>query len=157
MSALRVSVKVPASRKVSMLPYTRELVPFLLDNRETERVCAEAGCGAPARRIKGYYLVEYRRVRVWVCAEHLELGSPKIILPTPSSIQAGLDADTKHREAVARSLRIDVAPHERVSVKTMASSGHGTAIPFDRVKQFRWEPSPKKSNLKKGKKNATGN
>lgn len=105
--------------------------------RHTDRVCPSEGCDRPARLVNGYYLVDRRRVRVWSCARHY-LGNPLRVLPTPPSIVAALEAEKRHYENMAKRYRYDVSPDKGVSVKTLASSGHGPQIPYDRAQSFRW-------------------
>lgn len=101
----------------------------------TDRVCPREGCENPAVHIDGFYLVDSRRVRVWVCVEH-KVGSPNIQLPVPFDVQAALDADAAYYEENRRKDKFRV--EGSVSVKAFGQGGHGDPIPHDRVKNWRW-------------------
>jgi hypothetical protein len=96
-------------------------------------------CGEPATWIDGYYLVNTRRVRVWVCEQH-RVGTPTTLLPTPEDILAGLRADQEYYDKmeVQHRWHPEWDADYGVSVKAMAPSGHGKAIHGDRVASWRW-------------------
>jgi hypothetical protein len=110
---------------------------FTVEPQSTGRVCAHEGCENPATHVDGYYLVVRRRVRTWVCASHWR-GNPQLVLPTPPSILAALVAEEEYHANMAKRYHYDTTPSDRVSVKTLASSGHGPSIPSDRVANWRW-------------------
>lgn len=97
----------------------------------------ECHCGQPATFIDGYYLVNTRRVRVWVCAEH-KLGFPTKQLPVPASIQVALDAEKAHLEKMRKHYTFGVEPEKSESVKFLAPTGHGEPLFHDRVVSWRW-------------------
>jgi hypothetical protein len=103
----------------------------------TTRECSEDGCKKPAPHVNGYYLVETRRVRVWVCREHY-VGSPNNLLPTPQSILEAIEADRQHYANMEKRYKVNVDPERGVSVKVMAPTGHGARVNFDRVSSWRW-------------------
>jgi len=103
----------------------------------TTRVCPHEGCDRPAESVQGYYLVGTRRVRQWVCIKHWN-RNPQLVLPTPPSILAAEKAEQEYREEMSKKYRTNVDPERGVSVKVLASSGHGLPIPGDRVKAWRW-------------------
>lgn len=103
----------------------------------TERTCSVEECSAPAPHIQGYYLVESRRVRVWVCRSHYT-GHPQLVLPTPASIVAAIKAEAEYMAAQEKRLSWNVDSERGESIKTLGASGHGLPIPGDRVKQWRW-------------------
>lgn len=113
-----------------------KFMQHITDTPTTTRVCPEDGCGRPATLVTGHYLVEARRVRVWSCREHWS-GNPQLVVPTPPSIAAAIRAEEEYRVEVMKKYRY-VGPEYGVSVKVLASSGHGEPIPGDRVKAWRW-------------------
>ena len=151
MSNLTTDVKVPELAKVSAVRYMKNYVELLSSPNATTRTCSEDGCDAGARYTKGYYLVKDRRVRVWVCTEHYYTSNPSTVLPTPASIVAALKADDEFCEARAKHALLNSEPERSVSVKVLVSTGFGSALPFDRVAAFRWEPTPKSIKEKYGK------
>lgn len=134
---MTTSVRVPVKRPT----YYENFSDFLMGRTETKRVCSTLKCEAPATVTRGYYLVESRRVRVWVCKAHATT-SPLTLLPTPRDIRIALREEQKHLERVDRSMRITPQPERNVSVRVLTSAGHGEPLPFDRVAAFRWEPVP---------------
>ena len=104
----------------------------------TTRVCSVEGCNEQAPNIDGYYLVEGRRVRVWVCDTH-RVGNPNRQLPVPASIQYALDEEAAYRETMENFYRLeDRLDGGSQSIKTLAPSGHGEPIAGDRVAAWRW-------------------
>lgn len=104
----------------------------------TERACSQPDCRDKGAFVQGYYLVGgRRRVRVWVCRGHW-LGIPATLLPTPASIVAAENAEEIHLKNMAKHYRQDVAPERHESVKALAATGHGKAIPTDRIAAWRW-------------------
>lgn len=148
MNALTVSLTVPPP------PFREYLKELRSGEHETTRVCSEDGCDGAALWTKGYYLAGDRRVRVWVCKAH-KVRNPNRVLPTPKSIQAAFDAERKYREKQALRARIVTESDKHVSVKELRSTGHGKALPYDRVANFRWEPLPGSVKKKRGRKNAS--
>lgn len=93
-------------------------------------------CGEVATVIEGFYLVNYRRVRVWTCLEHMTIGRDRTVpLPVPADIQAGLDADAAFYAEMER--RDKVVLFQERSVKAMFG-GHGKPVPVGRVESWRW-------------------
>lgn len=101
----------------------------------TTRECSHADCSRPAPFIDGFYLVDTRRVRVWVCAAH-RVGSPNLQLPVPFDVQAALDADAAYYAEQRERYKYITERDE--SVRTFGRGGHGDPIPNDRVKSWRW-------------------
>jgi hypothetical protein len=142
--AVRVPIKRPA--------YYSTFSKLMSGQTDTSRVCSNVGCDEAAPVTRGYYLVESRRVRVWVCQEHA-ISPPSTLLPTPPDIVTALRKEQEHLDQVNRSMRMTPQPDHGVSVRVLASTGHGTALPFDRVASFRWEPTPASiANKKKRRK-----
>lgn len=110
---------------------------FTVEPVPTDRVCAHEGCESPATHVDGYYLVVRRRVRSWVCASHWR-GNPMLVLPTPRNILAAIAAEEEYHANMAKRYSQDTTPSGRVSIKTLAPSGHGPAIINDRVASWRW-------------------
>ena len=109
----------------------------LLSNNSM-RECHIEECTQRASFVTGFYLVNNtRRVRVWSCLNHWS-GVPSQVMLTPASIVAAENAEKIHYENMRKHYTQDVAPEERVSVKTLASSGHGTPVLTDKIKAWRW-------------------
>lgn len=104
---------------------------------ESSHTCAHDGCGQVAGYIQGAYFVGTKRVRVWVCLSHWE-GKVTLVLPTPTDIQRAIDAEAAYYAEQNEKYRRNAAPERGESIKTLAASGHGTPIPGDRVKSWRW-------------------
>lgn len=102
--------------------------------------CIHDGCESTYTPfVAGHYMVGPRAVRVWACTEHyMQIDNPLQELPTPASILAGIEAD---KEAIARAERIDrqrVIDLDERSVHAFSQAGAGKAVPFDRVRSWRW-------------------
>lgn len=107
------------------------------------RTCIEQDCQREAPHVAGYYVVgPGRRVRVWKCLSHYiaggHAGKPAVEVPQPAFVAAAERAEREHREAVAESVRKTPVSRERVSVLTLASTGHGEKIPGDPIANWRW-------------------
>lgn len=104
---------------------------------KTSRVCSRENCGREALYVTGYYLVGTRRVRQWTCLKHWS-HNPQLVLPTPAWVVAAQRAEDEHLRERERWHRHHAPPSRGVSVKMIASSGHGEPIPGDRVAAWRW-------------------
>lgn len=134
-----INVGVSPARRFRMMDHIQ---PLVSGTHPTRRACAEDGCDNPALHVNGHYLVGERRVRVWVCKQHY-LGNPNKVLPTPPNILEGMRLEQVAITKQERKYRwLDVQPERGVSIKTLASTGHGKVIHGDRVASFRWEPKP---------------
>lgn len=110
---------------------------YALVTPQASRTCSHEGCNAAADKVQGFYLVAYRRVRVWVCSSHWQ-GDPLLALPTPPDILVALRKEQEFYDENAEQYRRNADPEHGVSVKVLASSGHGNPVPGDRVKSWRW-------------------
>lgn len=143
--AVRVPVKRPA--------YYTTFSKLIEGKTDTTRTCSTPGCEELAPVTRGYYLVDSRRVRVWSCQKHATTP-PSTVLPTPPDIRVALRKEQEHLDRVNRSMRMTPDAEGGVSVRVLVSSGHGTALPFDRVASFRWEPTP--ASIARRKRNKKG-
>ncbi len=104
--------------------------------------CSEQGCEGRGVRVVGFYTtMNFRRVRVWMCALHFIRGhytDAVVEMPVPASVRAGEAAVRADQfEAEERSRKTPYNRDNR-SIRTLPSSGHGEPILNDRVAQWRW-------------------
>lgn len=104
--------------------------------RPTTRVCAEQDCDEPGTHVGGKYIFENRHVRRWVCQAHVPEGVPPI-LPLPADLVYALEMEAIEQTKHEYKSRFRYTEKSQ-SVKTLAPSGHGDPLPYDRVKSWRW-------------------
>lgn len=110
----------------------------------SEHTCsARATCQEPGTVVSGYYVVgAARRVRQWMCQWHATVHGFTNTLPpqveAPAHIQAAEQAEREYHEAFARRDAYREVNDDARSVKTLAPSGHGESVGFDRAAAFRW-------------------